>query len=95
VAETFLTPGDFPIWIAQAQFIHSWYAAWSGENILLQWSFSRRGALATVQTHNTLPDSSISFEELYLLVQEPVQSTQAITHGKNGSITKLKNGTFL
>jgi hypothetical protein len=44
--------------------------------------------------HNTSTNCSISFEESCLLVQELVQSTQAITHGRNGSNTKLKNGTL-
>lgn len=48
VAVTGLTPGDYPLWVAQAQFIHAWYAAWAGDNKLLEWSFSRRGQLAIV-----------------------------------------------
>ena len=48
VAKDCLTPGDFPLWVSQNLFLHCWYAAWLGDNKLLEWALARRGAIATV-----------------------------------------------
>jgi len=46
--ETCLTPGDYPLWVAQTQCINCWYAAWAGDMKLLEWAFERRASIATV-----------------------------------------------
>jgi Fungal specific transcription factor domain len=48
IAEECLTPGEYPVWVSQVLFLHCWYAAWLGDNKLLQWALGRRGSLATV-----------------------------------------------
>lgn len=48
IVDTCLTPGDYPLWIAQTQFINCWYASWAGDMKLLEWALERRASLATV-----------------------------------------------
>lgn len=55
IAEECLTPGDYPLWVGQILFLHCWYAAWLGDNKLLEWALARRGSLATVN----LPSKSL------------------------------------
>jgi hypothetical protein len=48
IAQDCLTPGSYPSWVSQVLFYHCWYAAWLGDNQLLEWALGRRGSLATV-----------------------------------------------
>ena len=48
IAEECLVPGAYPSWVSQVLFLHCWYAAWLGDNKLLEWALGRRGSLATV-----------------------------------------------
>jgi hypothetical protein len=62
VASECLTPGSYPLWVAQVLFLHCWYAAWNGDNKLLEWALGRRGSLGTVRPSYTSSNDSTLYE---------------------------------